>query len=35
MLVGSTPEELRQHLVRETEQWRKLIKETGMKLEGR
>ncbi len=35
ILVGSTPEELRQHLVRETEQWRKLIRETGMKVEGR
>ncbi|MBI4191588.1 MAG: tripartite tricarboxylate transporter substrate binding protein [Betaproteobacteria bacterium] len=34
IFVGSTPEEFRRRIVTETDQWRKLIKETGMKVEG-
>lgn len=33
VLAGGTPEQLRQLMATETERWRKLIKETGMKLD--
>lgn len=33
MMVNSTPEEFRQHIATETERWRTLIKETGIKME--
>ena len=33
ILVGSTPDQLRQLIVTEMERWRRLIKETGMKME--
>lgn len=31
--VGSTPEEMAQHLARESERWTKLIQERGIKLD--
>ena len=34
ILVGSTPEQLRQHMAAELELWRKLVRETGMKFDG-
>lgn len=33
ILIGSTPEQFRQHIVTETARWRKLVQDTGMKLE--
>ncbi len=33
LVGGSSPEEFRQHLVRETNKWRTLIKETGLKIQ--
>ena len=32
IMVGSTPEQFRQHILTETERWRRLIRETGIKL---
>ena len=33
VMVNSTPEEFRQHIVAETERWRAVVKATGLKLE--
>lgn len=33
IIVGSTPEQFAQHIVAENERWRRLIRETGLKLE--
>ena len=33
LVGGSSPEEFRQHLIKETNKWRTLIKDTGMKIE--
>ena len=30
--IGSTPDELRDHLARETEQWKTLVKERNIKI---
>jgi tripartite-type tricarboxylate transporter receptor subunit TctC len=32
-LIGSTPEQFRQHIATETERWRKLVKEAGIKFD--
>jgi len=33
LLVGSSPEEFRQRIVSETDLWRRIVKDTGMKVE--